>query len=162
MTNHVLPLQYNLQGLAVGAIPWISMIVFLATPFLAAANRPKTFLAGCLLALLFLLIAPFIRLSGKAVFHRLCGIFFIGIGLIFLALAVFIPMDGFFGMLSGPATLVSLGIGILTWSNAILLQLSHTDKQKSLVNLITAILVLLTMTAGPILIGLPMIGMLGS
>lgn len=134
------------------------MLGFAVAPFMSAGGQADVFVLACIVAAIFLVLAPFVSLSDEAAFRRLCSLVMFGLGLILLAVAAF--TEGIVATLSGPASIICFGLGMIAWGNAILIYCVQRDRSKSLVMLMSALLALMTMTLGPFLIGLPLLRML--
>ena len=142
----------------VGFLPWFAMMLFIMAVILPNAEQMVCTIGALCLLVLFVCIAPFIRLSDSSSFQRLSGSIVFGFGSILLVALKF--ASGFLEMLAAPGGIIGVGVGIIILGDAILMDCFLRDRAKSQIRLFSMIFALMIITAGPILIGLKIIYLL--
>lgn len=143
--------------IAIGVLSWIAIVLFVATPFLKTQYQTPGFFFASIFFVLFLMTAPIVALSEEAAFQRSCSFCVFGFGVVLLALAALLDSESIVVTMLGPASIVFIGLGVIIWSDAILMSCFQRDRSRSMISLISKVLALVTMTLGPLLIGPPVI-----
>ncbi len=142
----------------VGFLPWFAMMFFIMAIILPNAEQMVCTIVALCLPLIFVCVAPFLRLSSNASFQRRSGMIVFSLGCILLVLLKF--ASGVVEMLAAPGGIIGVGVGIIILGDAILMDCFLRDRAKSRIRLFSMIFALIIITAGPILIGLQIIYLL--